>query len=53
MGSELSGDGVKKIERYDMPTRIRRALEGLDGVVWIIEDERGSSEGRLLKLLPR
>ena len=24
---------LKKIERYDMPTRIRRAVEGLDGAV--------------------
>ncbi len=50
---ELSGDAAKEIERYDMATRVRSALEGPDGAIWILEDERGSSEGRLLKLLPR
>ena len=50
---ELSGDAAKEIERYDMATRVRGALEGPDGAIWILEDERGSSEGRLLKLLPR
>ena len=50
---ELSGDTAKEVERYDMATRIRSALEGPGGSIWILEDERGTSGGRLFKLLPR
>lgn len=50
---ELNGDTANEVERFDMETRIRSALEGPDGAIWLLEDERGSSEGRLFKLLPR
>ena len=49
---ELIGGTAKEVERFDMETRIRSALEGPDGAIWVLEDERGSSEGRLFKLLP-
>ena len=48
----VDGDNAREVERYDMGTRIRSVLEGPDGAIWVLEDERGASEGRLLKLMP-
>ncbi len=50
---EVNGSQAREVERFDMGTRIRSALEGPDGAIWVLEDERGDSKGRLLKLLPR
>ena len=49
----VDGDSASEVERYDMSTRIRSVLEGPEGALWVLEDERGSSKGRLLKLTPR
>ena len=49
----LDGDTASEIERYNMNARIRGIEEGPDGSIWVLEDERGSSQGRLLKLTPR
>ncbi len=49
----VDGDSASEVERYDMGTRIRSVLEGPQGALWVLEDERGSSKGRLLKLTPR
>jgi len=49
----VDGDSATEVERYDMDTRIRSVLEGPKGALWVLEDERGSSEGRLLKLTPK
>lgn len=49
---ELDGDSAREVERYDMGARIRNVTEGPDGTIWVLEDERGSSQGRLLKLTP-
>jgi glucose/arabinose dehydrogenase len=49
----LDGDSAREVERYDMGARIRAITEGPDGALWVLEDERGDSEGRLLKLTPR
>jgi glucose/arabinose dehydrogenase len=48
-------DGTKAVEaaRYEMGARIRSVVEGPNGALWVLEDERGSSQGRLLRLLPR
>jgi glucose/arabinose dehydrogenase len=48
----LEGDGARELERYPMGARIRSLEEGPDGALWVLEDERGSSRGRLLKLTP-
>ncbi|MDX1679002.1 PQQ-dependent sugar dehydrogenase [Arsukibacterium sp.] len=47
-------DGEKATEaaRYNMGSRIRKVTEGPDGALWVLEDERAQSEGRLLKLTP-
>jgi glucose/arabinose dehydrogenase len=50
---EVDGAGAREVARYDMDTRIRSVMEGPEGAIWALEDERGSSEGRLLKLTPK
>jgi glucose/arabinose dehydrogenase len=50
---ELDGDTAREVERYPMGARIRSVAEGPDGALWVLEDERGESQGRLLKLTPR
>ncbi len=49
----FDGDNAAELERYDMGARIRSIEEAPDGSVWVLEDERGESRGRLLKLTPR
>ena len=49
---ELDGDEAREIERYDMGARIRGVFEAADGALWVLEDERADSQGRLLKLTP-
>ena len=49
---ELDGDRAREVERYDMGARIRSVVEGPDGAIWVLEDERRNSQGRLLKLTP-
>lgn len=49
---ELDGDDAREVERYDMGARIRAVTEGPDGALWVLEDERRGSQGRLLKLTP-
>mgnify|MGYP006269984371 FL=1 len=48
----IDGDDAEEIERWDMRARIRSIEEAPDGSVWVLEDERGDSRGRLLKLTP-
>jgi aldose sugar dehydrogenase len=50
---ELEGTEAAEATRYEMGARIRSIIEGPNGALWALEDERGSSQGRLLKLLPR
>lgn len=49
---ELAAGGAREIERFGMAARIRALAEGPDGAVWVLEDERRKSQGRLLKLTP-
>src|SRR6056297_2261789 len=49
---ELDGDSASEAERWDMGARIRALAEGPDGAIWVLEDERGDSRGRLLRLAP-
>ena len=48
----LDGMEAREIERYDMGARIRGVFEAADGALWVLEDERADSQGRLLKLTP-
>ncbi len=47
---ELDGDVGREVERFDMNARIRAVVQGPQGALWVLEDERGDSKGRLLKL---
>ena len=50
---EIDGEQASEVARYEMGARIRSVIEGPDGAIWVLEDERGGSQGRLLKLLPK
>jgi len=50
---ELDGDEAREVERYAMGARIRSVVQGPDGALWVLEDERDDSRGRLLKLTPK
>jgi len=49
---ELDGNEAREAQRYPMGARIRSVVEGPDGALWVLEDERDDSRGRLLKLTP-
>lgn len=50
---EIDGDRAREAERYPMGARIRAVVEAPDGALWVLEDEREQSAGRLLKLTPK
>jgi glucose/arabinose dehydrogenase len=50
---ELEGERAREAERYPMGARIRSVVEGSDGALWVLEDERGGKGGRLLRLTPK
>jgi aldose sugar dehydrogenase len=49
---EQDGDRAREVERYPMGARIRSVVEAPDGALWVLEDERDGSGGRLLRLTP-
>jgi glucose/arabinose dehydrogenase len=49
----LDGEEAREITRYPMGARIRSVVQGPDGALWVLEDERDDSRGRLLKLTPK
>ena len=50
---DLNGANAREGDRWDMGQRIREVEEGPDGAIYVLEDERGGSGGRLLRLTPR
>jgi glucose/arabinose dehydrogenase len=50
---ELQGETAREAERYPMGARIRTVIEAPDGALWVLEDDRAESKGRLLKLTPK
>lgn len=46
----IAGDKPKEVERFDMGMRVRSVAEAPDGSIWVLEDERRDSLGRLFKL---
>lgn len=46
----LEGAEPRELERFPMGMRVRSVVEGPDGAIWILEDERRDSLGRLFKL---
>ena len=49
---KFDGESATEVARYSMGSRIRKVTESPDGAIWVLEDERGDSVGRLLKLTP-
>ena len=49
---EVDGAKASEAERFPMGARIRSIAQGPNGALWILEDERAGSKGRLLKLTP-
>jgi glucose/arabinose dehydrogenase len=47
---EFDGTTAREAARYDMGARVREVEQGPDGAIWILEDEREGTGGRLLKL---
>lgn len=50
---KLDGEAATKADQWDMGARIREVEQGPDGAIWLLEDERAGSQGRLLKLTPK
>ncbi|MFM9979049.1 MAG: PQQ-dependent sugar dehydrogenase [Sphingomonadaceae bacterium] len=50
---DIDGTNAVKGDQWPMGARIREVEEGPDGTIWLLEDSRGGSQGRLLKLEPR
>ncbi|MFO7496278.1 MAG: PQQ-dependent sugar dehydrogenase [Desulfobacterales bacterium] len=48
----FDGERAREAERFDMGTRIREVEEGPDGLIWLLEDGRFGTQGRLLRLAP-
>ena len=50
---ERSGDAMREVARYPLfGKRVRAVSERPDGTVWVLEDQKGDSPGRLLELVP-
>ena len=49
----IDGEEAREAERYPMGARIRSVEEAPDGTLWVLEDERAGSQGRLLRLTPK
>ncbi|WP_260483517.1 PQQ-dependent sugar dehydrogenase [Sphingomicrobium flavum] len=50
---DINGAEVVSTTTYDMGNRMREIVEGPDGALYALEDERRGSDGSLLKLTPR
>lgn len=48
----IDGSDAREVDRYAMGARIRSIDQGPGGELWVLEDERGDSQGRLLRLTP-
>ena len=49
---DVTGNGARKGGQWDMGARIREVEQGPGGEVYLLEDQRDGSGGRLLKLTP-
>ena len=47
---QIDGNSAREVERFDMGQRIREVEQGPDGSIYLLEDERNGSGGRLLRL---
>lgn len=49
----FNGEQAAEAARYNMGQRIREVEQGPDGAIYLLEDQRGNSGGRLLRLTAR
>jgi len=49
----INGNTAREAERLNLNQRIREVEQGPDGAIWVLEDEKGSNGGRLLRITPR
>ena len=49
---DLDGRRARVADRWDMGARIREVEQGPDGAIYLLEDQREGSGGRLLRLTP-
>ena len=47
---EFGNGTAREAQRFDMGRRIREVEQGPDGALWLLEDQRSLTGGRLLKL---
>jgi glucose/arabinose dehydrogenase len=47
---EIDGETASEADRFAMGQRIRAVEQGPDGAIWVLEDQRRGSGGRLLRL---
>ena len=52
MRVEFGKGTAREAQRFDMSRRIREVEQGPDGALWLLEDQRSLTGGRLLKLTP-
>jgi glucose/arabinose dehydrogenase len=50
---DIDGDKARKADEWAMGARIRSVDQGPRGEIYLLEDARGGSGGRLLRLQPR
>ena len=50
---QVNGENLSKSDHWDMGARIREVEQGPDGAIWVLEDGRRGSQGRLLRLTPK
>ena len=50
---KINRSDAQEIARYPMGARIRSVVQGPGGELWVLEDERNDSMGRLLRLTPK
>lgn len=48
----VDGNGAREVGRLPMNARIREVEQGPNGELYVLEDERAQSQGRLLRLVP-
>jgi glucose/arabinose dehydrogenase len=49
----IDGNRAREAQRWAMGARIREVEQGPDGAIYVLEDQRGGSGGRLLRITPR
>ena len=48
----LSGASAAKADQWPMQARIRDVAQAPDGAIWLVEDQRDTSQGRLIRVTP-